>query len=260
MEIAEDALHELSLSGLDPTSLPVNDLALHYRQLEKEQEEEFRAFEAEADLMYEYEWSILDIKAIQLYRDPTYCHTASLPAQTRFLGHVINEERYDNWFSYVQGETMKRLRLYPDRNILLGRAPPPKEHKCNATLTIDKDDFFLADGRFEGYQRITFPTDAELKAYDSHETSGILALCSTACSNECAGSPLITPEYIRKGQVAMRVNGEPVFDVEKFDNCFLLKHRSGSLHWPSNHENTYDIEVNVKNSFKYIRFTSFILW
>lgn len=150
-------------------------------------------------------------------------------------------------------------------------------------------DFFIASGAYEGFQsvshpcvywqdlvetpgisgisflfllslQITVPNDSELHAYGEHASNGIIAVCAAACSFECRGSPLLSPDVIRRDLASIRVNGEDVADVHGFDNCFLLKRANGELHWPSNPSNKYDIEVAVVARKKYFRFGSFIVW
>jgi hypothetical protein len=108
--------------------------------------------------------------------------------------------------------------------------------------------------------QVTVPNDSELNAYGEHASNGIIALCAAACSFECGGSPLLSPDAIRKDHASIRVNGEDVADVRGFDNCFLLKRANGDLHWPSNPSNRYQIEVSVEAKKKYFRFGSFIVW
>ena len=236
MEIMEDALHELKV---DP-----GGYVEIFQRLETDEAEEYRLFEEQADLRYEMRWSIEDVTAMQFYRDPTICRTARLPAQTRYLGHVFDQERYDTWFAYKKGASFKTLQNDPKSVMKLGFQPLGREEKllCNETLHIDSKDFFLADGRFKGYQKIIVPNEAEQNAYDYHQNSGIIAMCAQACSFECAGSNVLSVDHVHTDKVNMRVNGVQVGSVERFDNCFLLRKESGQLHWESNHENKYEIE------------------
>lgn len=254
MEVMEDALDELNSEPGEMVEI--------YKRLEAEEDEEYRAFEERADVKYEMQWAIEDLSAIQFYRDPTFCHTARLPAQTRYLGHVFDKERYDTWFSYKKGFNFNTLQKRPEHEIKLSYMPDGRETKqlCNLTLSIDSKDFFLANGRFNGYQKIVVPNDAEQRAYDYHQSSGIIVMCARACSSECAGSQLLSVDHVHTGKANMKVNGEPVGSVEKFDNCFILRKETGRLHWESNHEQRYEIEVHVDSGGKHFEFTSIIVW
>lgn len=254
LEVLEDALYELKAEQGDNVAI--------FQRLEAEEDAEYRVFEEKADIKYEIQWSIDDLTAMQLYRDPTYCHTARMPAQTRYLGHVLNQERYDGWFKYKKGGTFKSLQQNPQPEIRLAYQPLDREKKklCNLTLSIDTREFFLANDRFNGWQKIVVPNDAEQNAHDNHQSSGIIAICAAACSFECAGNPLLSVDHIKTNKASMKVNGEPVGSVEGFDNCFLLRTESGQLQWSPNIEKKYEIEVHVAGAGKHFEFTSIIIW
>lgn len=256
MEVVDDALQELKSEAEDPEA--------EFERLSKEEMDDYREFEEEADLMYGHKWNVHDnLTAMELYRDHTYCHTANIPAQTRFLGHLYNENKDDDWFNYYHGQTLKFLRQrFPSPELSLTYIPPKRDTKynCNHTLNIDSKDFFLATGRYDGYQTLTWPNDAEVRAYGEHIPKGIIAVCAGACSFECGASPLLSPDAIHSGKATFRVNGEDVDSVIKFENCFLLARKDGSLHWPNNGSNRYEIGVKVHIPGKFFRFSSFILW
>ena len=258
METVEDALHELKIEpDLDPPKLLDKLIAEEAADVDK--------FEKEAQLMYHHKWNVHDnITAMELYRDHTYCHTANIPAMTRFKGHLLNKELNDNWFRYDHGQTLKYNRnRFPTDQISLTYIPGNRNTKynCNMTLHIDSKDFFLATGRYDGYQTIEFPNDAEIKAYGDHDVKGVIAVCAAACSFECGASPLLSPDAIHTDKTEIQVNGEDVADVIEFENCFLLVRSDGSLHWPKkNGSNKYTIGVKVNIRGKFFRFSSFILW
>lgn len=255
MEVLEDALHELKAEvGQDPAVL--------YKSLSEEETADFDLFEKEADLMYAHKWQFSNVTAMELYRDPTYCHTAVVPAQTRYLGHVLNEERNDNWFRYEHGLSLKTLHYTPIPEIGLSYIPVARDKKlkCNRTLQIDSKDFFLATGRFEGYQKITVPNDVEKRVYGPHKPKGIIAACARACVWECGKNPLVTPQDVRNGNMEIRVNGVQVDAVEDFENCYLFQKANGEIHWHANEKGEYDIEVHITILGKRARFSSFIVW
>mmetsp|Transcript_17977 Transcript_17977/g.33994 ORF Transcript_17977/g.33994 Transcript_17977/m.33994 type:complete len:620 (-) Transcript_17977:170-2029(-) len=256
MEVVDDALQELKKEAEDPEA--------EYERLTKDEMEDYREFEEEADILYEHKWNVHDsVTAMELYRDHTYCHTANIPAQTRYLGHVYNENVSDDWFQYYHGQTLKFLRQrFPGPELSLTYIPKQRDTKynCNHTLHIDSKDFFLATGRYDGYQTLVWPNDAEVKAYGEHVPKGIIAACASSCSFECGASPLLNADAIHSGKATFRVNGEDVDSVIPFENCFLFVRKDGSLHWPNNGSNQYELGVKVHIRGKYFRFSSFILW
>eukprot|EP00977_Amphora_coffeiformis_P003380 scaffold629_cov168-Amphora_coffeaeformis.AAC.4 len=241
MEVVDDALQELKKEAEDPEA--------EYERLTKDEMEDYREFEEEADILYEHKWNVHDsVTAMELYRDHTYCHTANIPAQTRYLGHVYNENVSDDWFQYYHGQTLKFLRQrFPGPELSLTYIPKQRDTKynCNHTLHIDSKDFFLATGRYDGYQTLVWPNDAEVKAYGEHVPKGIIAACASSCSFECGASPLLNADAIHSGKATFRVNGEDVDSVIPFENCFLFVRKDGSLHWPNNGSNQYELGVQV---------------
>lgn len=256
MEIMEDALYDLG------STLETVTLREELDRLEAKEVENLMKFESEAKIWYNHAWELEDVEAMQLMRDQTYCHTALLPAQTRYLGHVFNKETNDGWFSFNKGTSLR----FADGDgakakMPLTYIPRDRKDKCEAPLNLDSRDFFLASHAYHGYQRVVIPNDAEKKAYGDYMVSGIIMVCASACSFECHGSPLLSPDSIDKGnKSAFRVNGEDVETVVRMDNCFLLKQKEGGLYWRANSEGRYEIEVHTLAPGKQFRFNSFVVW
>lgn len=255
MEIMEDALYDLS------ETLSVASFREELDRMEKKEVENQMKFEEEAKIWYNHAWDLEDVDAMQLMRDHTYCHTALLPAQTRYLGHVYDKQTNDGWFSYNKGTSLRFAQEGAKAKMPLTYIPRDRTDKCEAPLNIDSRDFFLASHAYHGFQRVVIPNDAEVKAYGSYMVSGIIMVCASACSFECHGSPLLSPDSIDKGnKSAFRVNGEDVGTVVRMDNCFLLQQENGSLYWRANSEGRYEIEVHTLAKGKEFRFNSFIVW
>ena len=230
-------------------------------RMEGKELENMMKFEDEAQIYYHHAWTLDDVDAMQLMRDHTYCHTALLPAQTRYLGHVFNKKMQGDWFSYNKGTQIRWAEQDKKSKMPLTYIPRDRTDKCEAPLNIDSRDFFLASHAYHGYQRIVIPNDLEIQAYGDNLVSGIIMVCASACSFECHGSPLLSPDSIDKGnKSSFRVNGQNVTAVVRMDNCFLLQQEGGSLYWRSNSEGRYEIEVHTLATGKQFRFTSFIVW
>lgn len=253
MEVLDDAILELQAEA-------EGDLIAILERLEAEEYSAYNFFLSTAELKFADMWSIDSMSAFQLYRDPTYCHTALLPAQTRYLGYVSEEERYDDWFKHYKGFPLDKAMKFPRLDMHLAYEPLRRENKCEIPLSIDSKDFFLAADTYKDSQRVIIPNDAEVRAYGQYSTAGIIMVCAQACSFECAGSPLLNPDAANKGRAEFRVNGEDVASVLKFDNCYLLQREDGELHWPPNSAQRYEIEARSLIPGKQFRFSSFIVW
>jgi hypothetical protein len=125
---------------------------------------------------------------------------------------------------------------------------------------VDAKDFFLAHGRHGDWQSITIPNDAEMNYYGEHAPKGMIAICVTACSSECAGNKQLGLDAITKKEADFMVNGEMVDSLIPFEDCFILVRQGGSVHWPDNGTQRYDLSVRVNTFGKWIEFNSFILW
>ena len=253
MEIMDDALFDLSTS---PLSFRDQMDKMTDKEIQNQQ-----MFEVEAKIFYKHEWKLKDVDAMQLMRDHTYCHTALLPAQTRYLGHVYNRRTYDDWFSYNKGTQLRFALQSKNRRMPLSYIPRLRDDKCEAPLNIDSRDFFLSSHSHHGYQKVVIPNDIEIEYYGKEMVSGIVMVCAASCTSECHGTPLLSPDSIDKGNKSeFRVNGEQVKTVVRMDNCFLLQQENGSLYWRSNGQGKYEIEVHTLAPNKQFRFTSFIIW
>jgi hypothetical protein len=133
MEILEDALLGLELAKGE-------DMRVLLDSLEALTHNDFRTFEEGASIMFKDEWNIEEggITARQLFRDKTYCHTANLPAQARYLGYVTDNPREDtDWFDYKKGKALSTMLKNPYPEMSLTYIPRGRANKCNATLNID---------------------------------------------------------------------------------------------------------------------------
>lgn len=251
MEVMEDALLELvAEEAQDPKVL--------YQNLLEEEYNNFEYFETKASIKYGDQWSTDVLEAEHLYRDPAYCHTAVLPSQARYLGHTMNHESYSDWFDYYKGYPLSKAEKHPKEEIRLSYVPKQREHKCDVPLNIDHPSFFLASNAYNDWQKVTIPNPTEVQVYGMHPMSGIIMVCTAACSFDCGGSPLLQPDALNKeNRARFRVNGEDVGSVERFDNCYLLKRPNGALHWAGGR---YEIEVHTLLPGKRFEFTSFIVW
>jgi hypothetical protein len=135
MEILDDAL-----LGLKAELAKGGDIRVLFDSLEALAHQDFRTFEETASILFKEEWDIEEggISAKQLFRDPTYCHTANLPAQARYLGYVTDKPREDaDWFDYNKGNALSTMWKVPNPQMKLTYIPRGRNNKCNSTLNID---------------------------------------------------------------------------------------------------------------------------
>lgn len=257
MEVIDDALQSIKVAGEgDPKAL--------LDQLVAEEDKQFNDFEASTNFKYAHKWDLegTDITTAMFYHQRVYCHTARLPAQTRYLGYVFNKERNDDWHvSFKKGQTFGNLNNDPRKELIVAYSPRER-HGCEVSLHIDSRDFFFATAAYGDYQTVTLPNTAEFKVYGPHQPEGYIAMCLAACTHEdCNGQKLLRATDIDKGEhVLVQVNGAEVMETTRLDDCFLLRQKSGGYKWDQNKEGRYEVGIKVLTEQRYFRISSFILW
>lgn len=255
MEMIDDALQAIKQAEVtDPKSW--------LDQLLAEEDEQFKAFETSTNFKYSHKWDIegTELTTEMFYHQRVYCHTARLPAQTRYLGHVFNKDRHDNWHDYKKGMSATTMNNEPKKELRVTYSPRER-HGCEVPLHIDSRDFFFATPNFGDYQTVTIPNTEEFKAYGPHQPKGYIAMCAAACTHsECNSKKLLQALDINKKEdVLVMVNGELVAEATRFDDCFLLRKEDGGYKWEIK-SGRYEVAIKVLTPYRYFRISSFIVW
>lgn len=256
MEVIDDALAAIKTTGGDIVNL--------YKDLEAQEDDLFQAFESSRNFKYAHKWDVDSLDTALFYHDRVYCHTARLPAETRYKGYVFGKNlvsEQNDWNNFKKGLSIKRLNLEPMEEMRIAYVSR-EMHQCESTLTIDSRDFFLATSSFGDYQNVNIPNTQEFLTYGPHKPNGLIGVCAAACTHEkCKGIKLLGAVDINKGEdVIMQVNGERVAEAKRFDDCFILKREDGSFYWPTNADGRFTIGVKVLHPHKFFRISSFIVW
>ena len=256
MDLLDDSLQEIKQKLLDsPTML--------WKRLRMEEESEFKAFEASDNFKYAHRWDVegTALTTELFYHHSVYCHTARLPAETRYNGKVFNLNRNDDWFNFKKGFSAKRLTTNPEKEMRLAYAAREK-HDCPLTLHIDSRDFFFATPRFGDFQVITAPNIEEFKYYGPHAPKGLILMCPAACTHDsCPGHKAVGASHVNEGkEIEIQVNGEKVARAAQLDDCFLLERESGDFQWEPHDGGRFDIGVKMLDSRRHLRLSSVIVW
>ena len=124
------------------------------------------------------------LKANPLFRNKAICHTALLPAESRYLG-ILTESEKKGFHGYDTGlpveDVKKREPDASDENMPLVYEPGERQN-CEVELNQDYKDYWLVTEK-DGWKSITVPNDAEMKAYakDGFHPTGIVMLCLMKC-------------------------------------------------------------------------------
>jgi hypothetical protein len=243
-----DVATELSKSTENPTGL--------LAKLQAEEDKDYEKFfdsvipEPLEDISDEFKE---EVNATILFRSPSVCHTARLPAEARYLGYVtetdkVGREDFDIGTSRQQAEIID-----PKLNDI---GPMPlifnedeREQCGGVTLKIDFKDYFFNRQGF-GWRSLTFPNEAERKAYvrDGWQPKGLIMICFANCAwGKCASGEFRWEEmYV--GKLKMKVNGAEVVNVTEWAaDCVFLRGKDGHF-FKANRKGQYELKTLVQGN------------
>lgn len=217
-----------------------------------------------------------DTKLLEdLYKSPTYCHTARMPSELRLRGILTDSTpgRVFNTTAYPKGLTQSTARRGTDEELELpagamrltqGR---PRQPLSNTTLCTDQRvlprdtrDFFLVD-EGQGWRGVALPTDREVQTFGAKQLKGLVAICLTPCPGRKCPKDVIAMDQYFLQKVELTVNAVQVAGVQPFmRQCHLLKDASGDMYWKPNANGRFDIRARVVEIEGFLRIATFLLW
>lgn len=186
------------------------------------------------------------------------CHTARLPADSRFQGLVL-ESHVSTSYLYG-GRTTYNMTSegYPH-----GREPEPQpdqeihpvlsyDYRADCPFTdIDTKDFFYVRPS-DGWKKMIVPNPSEEAYYssikDSSQRHGYVMICDktfdwgNAPPHYVSVSQLGNSTYI--GDVSITINGIKVAGATHTDGCFVMFHEAG-YNFENSTNNSYEIRLRV---------------
>lgn len=262
-----DAIEELK-SASNQTDL--------LEQLRKEEDNDYKAFLTSATTKDSTDYHLVPKEAELVndgtntsifFTEPSVCHTARLPSQTRYLG-IITETDQIGVHDYFKGISMKAARnITSDENSTI---PMPlvydddeRQKGCDVELNRDYRDYFFASNKM-GWTTITIPNDAENRLYveDSQKLQGVLVFCLVNCPWGNCPPGEMRKEEIFSGQLRFEVDSVPVTNTTNLiDDCLVLRGAQGH-HWQPNQHGRYEFRTRVignSTEFAYLRISSLVL-
>jgi hypothetical protein len=202
------------------------------------------------------------------FRSPSICHTARLPAETRYLGILTESDRVGvhDYYKGVPKNVADQLEVKDGSEMSMPLVYDPAERQsCEVELNRDFKDFFFASNKM-GWSRITIPNKAEVRAYgltdpERFKYQGLLVMCLKTCDWGMCPAGDMQLESIQRGQVKFKVNGVPVTNVTKFVDCGVLRGKHGH-YWKPNDNGQYKIRAKVLgdgSDFSFLRISSLIV-
>jgi hypothetical protein len=263
-----DAIEELKSVSINQTDL--------LKQLRKEEDDDYRAFLTSATTKDSTDYDLIpkDAELVNdgtntsiFFTEPSVCHTARLPSQTRYLG-ILTETDEIGDHDYFKGISMDVARnLTADENTTIQMPlvydDDERQKGCDVDLNRDYKDYFFASNKM-GWTTITIPNDAERRVYveDSQKLQGVLVFCLVNCPwGDCPPGEMRKAE-IFDGQLRFEVNGVLVTNTTNLiDDCLVLRGTQGH-HWQPNQDGRYEIRTRVignSTEFAYLRISSLVL-
>ena len=175
--------------------------------------------------------TLLEVGPSILFRKPAICHTALLPAQTRYDGIMTTSgKRMDPKYGFQEGDR-KQLIAPPDDGILPLAYDANDRQTCPA-LEIDHKDFFLVKEGW-GFLGQIVPSQAELQAFDrGARKEGLVMVCLKICPNNRCPDASVGFGLIKRnrGKLFITIDGKPVTAIKKLEGCHFMAGEHG-LKW-----------------------------
>ena len=179
------------------------------------------------------------------YRERSICHTALLPAETRYEGYLTGVKTVDG--DYEKGKSRDELDKEPANGTMrIAIVTKERQEWCPVTIVIDFKDHFYANEN-DGWLSLTFPNDAELEAYGPWEPKGVILICFGNCDQ---GKCPQGKRRMNDQQLEITINNVPVTRLWSMSNgdfhndCGIAQAADG-WYFPKNDEGRFKVAVKV---------------
>ena len=252
-----------AIEGID-ASIDPSDL---YKQLKKEEDIEYeRFFKTPIDDVFpgflSEETVSYGLKGRHLLRNRGYCHSALLPAQSRYSG-ILTETNMTGMDNYYKGVEQLEADKKPAEDGQMRLTYVARDRQiCPVPLMMDYKDFFYTTEK-DGWTSVTVPNDSEYEAFGGADfkPDGIVLVCFVVCDwGRCPGGNFQFPEIL-DGQLKFQVNSQPVTNMTQIGNCALLRGANEAV-WTADEKGRFTVKTLVAPTSKgpaYTRITSLVI-
>mmetsp|Transcript_18636 Transcript_18636/g.34729 ORF Transcript_18636/g.34729 Transcript_18636/m.34729 type:complete len:435 (+) Transcript_18636:2-1306(+) len=226
--------------------------------------------EAKEEIDNDSEFNILT-----LFKGRSICHTARLPAMTRYLGHLTNtekvggpavfgEEEYETGVELTEAmltaggeksDSSSTMKLGFDRDRWYNQ-------KCPVIVSPDRKDFFFVLGG-SGWNEIIIPNPAEKQAYqyDPSVLEGLVVLVFRYCDwGKCEEHFLKPEDFLEGKKWDMQINGIAVTKIVDIGHTALVAKNERGFHFPPSADGNYKIAIQVNEPSGFVKISSFIIF
>ena len=122
-----------------------------------------------------------DLQLEHIFKYPSFCHTARVPAKIRHKG-ILTGGAPGDLFHYDEGVPEGKARdLVNDSEFMWLVQDPTTRQKCDIPLNLDNKDYFYVKGA-DGIKKLILPNDAEVAEYGTDQKPvGLIAMCLSVC-------------------------------------------------------------------------------
>jgi hypothetical protein len=268
-----DAIKELGNEPYDPSEL--------FSKLREEEAAEYATFYASTPEITEglvsgrldfADKPLMEVFAKMFRKDNIICHTALLPAQTRYLGILMETDKvgtkdFEKGISEQQAIQEKASDDEKDkRQMRLAFETGVRQPDCPVDLKWDYKDFFYTS-QDDGWTSMTVPNKSELDYYNKagkFKPEGIVLLCFMKCDwGKCPNGDMQFDQVL-EGKLKLTVNGVAVTKFNKVSECALLQHGQGDYYFKPNDEGQFEFRALVEKAEEgkvgnYARITSIVV-
>lgn len=193
-----------------------------------------------------------------LFRGNSVCHTAVLPAQSRYLGHATESEKVgSSGGGYDTGQN-KVLCLAKNNELPLAYESSDRL-RCASSKIDHKDFFYLRNA--DGWLFATVPNNAELEAYRRRPLQGIIMICLQVCPmDRCSDDYVGFSEVSRhhgQAKIDIKVDGLSVKNFLTIDHrCHVLEGPQG-IRWGSGKagDGRYKLSMRLHTKLKGLEYS-----
>jgi hypothetical protein len=272
MEALEDAVNMIETQGSDPQAL--------LKQLQEQQDTDYKLFSEgpipksakDAFKINKEDKTPLaptDLDLDIIYKGPNICHTARLPAETRYLG-ILTESDKTGFYDYDTGIAKDIAASAPPADGLLPLTFDPSERQTCPYANMDYKDWFHVHGG-HGWSKLLLPNTREAQEYGPQQQTwnqqqqptaaalkGYVAMCMKTCPwGKCAKNYV---NGIEDNKSAIKVNDQEVTELTRFGDCRFLKGKQGHV-WPPNAASgKWEVSFQVTAPGDYMAVSAIIIW
>jgi hypothetical protein len=263
MEALEDAVSLIETQGSDPQAL--------LKQLQQQQDADYKLFSEspipknanDAFKVGKQDTTTTapsDIDLDTIYKGPNICHTARLPAETRYLG-ILTDSQKKGFYDYDKGVTTAVAASAPPADGIMPLTYEPRDRQTCPYAAADHKDWFHVQGG-QGWSKLVVPNAREAQVYGPQNNQqpalkGHVGVCFKTCSwGKC---PKNYVNGIADNKSTIKVNDQEVTELTPFGDCRFLKGKQGHV-WAPNASGQWDVSFQVNTQGDYMAVSAIVIW